>query len=381
MSAIGGSFRPGLYIGLISGTSMDGIDAALVEIAQSKVKTVGFQTYPYSDEIGSELHRCVIESSPVDLGTVSMLHVMIGEAFAEATTSLLQTAEVDVSEIVAIGSHGQTVFHDPDSAHPFSLQLGAPSTIAAATGITTVADFRSMDMAYGGQGAPLVPAFHVWAMQEAAAGSAALNIGGIANFTIPSTAQGDLLGFDTGPGNCLMDWWCEQHLGQPYDTNGEWAASGISSCELLEALLNHPYFDRPPPKSTGRELFGAAYLRDVFARLPNAEIEPADVQATLLEFTVESIGRSIDTTQSRLETVYVCGGGAHNKALMDRLSDRMGTVKVTTFNDLGINPDAVEATTFAWMAARRLAMEPVLTTTGSQLTSTLLGAVYEPTRQ
>jgi anhydro-N-acetylmuramic acid kinase len=283
--------------------------------------------------------------------------------------------------LVAIGSHGQTLRHAPRADKPYSVQIGSPATVAARTGVLTVADFRAMDIAYGGEGAPLVPAFHAWTMGNSNENRVVVNIGGIANLTfLPGTRDAALLGYDTGPGNCLMDVWCGARLGTAFDADGAWAASGICCEALLQDLLEHPYFKVKPPKSTGREIFNFAYLEQILARPEFSILNAADVQATLASLTVETLAREIEGRISAGPArVLVCGGGARNRYLMNKLAARLTPMAVTSTRALGTDPDMVEACAFAWLAYMRISARAVRLTTGAQARSVILGAIYAPT--
>ncbi|GGY83255.1 anhydro-N-acetylmuramic acid kinase [Marinobacter zhanjiangensis] len=340
-----------LYIGLMSGTSMDGIDAALVDLDEAGGATlVATHTEPFPDS----LYRSIVSLSqnhgtPDNLGHCDRA---LGECFATATLNLLETAGHRGS-VVAIGSHGQTIRHQPQGEHPFSLQLGDPNVIAERTGITTVADFRRRDMAAGGQGAPLVPAFHHAVFASPLEHRVLLNIGGIANISwLPAGGAGASGGFDTGPGNGLMDAWCQRHTGRAYDENGRWAHSGKVVTPLLDRLLAEPYFSLPAPKSTGKELFNLDWLDARLSR--EAEYAPGDVQRTLLELTARSIAGALPT--ERPLRLYVCGGGALNSTLMLRLRELLEPqhVHVATTGELGIDPQWVEAAAFAWLARQTM---------------------------
>ncbi|MFW5824559.1 MAG: anhydro-N-acetylmuramic acid kinase [Marinobacter sp.] len=340
-----------LYIGLMSGTSMDGIDAALVDLAGTGRATL---IATHTEAIPASVLDTLADLSQ-NRGTPDKLgHCdrALGECFARAALNLLSVAR-EPGPVAAIGSHGQTIRHQPEGEHPFTLQVGDPNLIAERTGITTVADFRRRDMAAGGQGAPLVPAFHHWAFASASEDRAVVNIGGIANVTwLPAGGQSADSGFDTGPGNGLMDSWTRRHRGQPFDRDGRWAMTGKLLPELLEQLLREPYFTRPAPKSTGKELFNAGWLDRHLAGNPT--LDPADVQRTLLDLTAVTIARQLP--ERRPLGVYVCGGGARNGALMERLSVLLESQDVTvgTTAVLGIDPQWVEATAFAWLARQTL---------------------------
>lgn len=342
-----------LYLGLISGTSMDAIDAALVEIDATRCEVRHARAMPYARELREQLFRLIAHPDGVSLDQVGALDTAIGEAFAAAALKLLQEAGVSVAEVTAIGSHGQTLRHRPEGAHPFTWQIGNPDVIAERTGITTVADFRRRDVAAGGEGAPLAPALHQAVLGSPMESRAVINIGGIANVTwLP---PGDTaIGFDTGPGNCLMDGWSERHRGAPFDRDGEWAASGQVHAGLLQSLLSEPYFAKAPPKSTGRELFNLAWLDE---RLASAQLSPADVQATLCELTARTIADSC-AKLGHVQRAVLCGGGAHNRELRRRLQALLRLSVISTTAEFNLDPDYVEAAAFAWIASRTLAGLP-----------------------
>jgi anhydro-N-acetylmuramic acid kinase len=337
-----------LFLGLISGTSADGIDAALVRFAP-RLEVIAAATTPYPDALRAQILGLATANAAITLDDYGRLDVQIGEQFARAATSLLRDAEVAASDVAAIGSHGQTVRHRVGGEHPFTLQIGDPSVIAERTGILTVADFRRADVAAGGQGAPLLPALHAAVFSDAAIPRAILNLGGIANLTILAPGR-DVIGFDTGPANCLLDAWAQRHLGKPRDDNGAWAATGRVDAGLLAGWLRDPYFAMPPPKSTGREDFNLDWLD---ARLP-PDLAPADVQATLLALSARSIADALRTHAASTREAFVCGGGVHNAALMDALRSEIDPIRLDSTAGLGLDPDYVEAVGFAWLARARL---------------------------
>jgi anhydro-N-acetylmuramic acid kinase len=343
-----------LYIGLMSGTSLDGVDALLVDFAAEQPRIRAACHTPYPPELRAELLELSHASHP-ELHRLAQLDVMLGELYAAGVRRLLDEAGAAAADIRAIGSHGQTVRHHPHGPHPYTLQLGDPNIIAERTGITTVADFRRRDIAAGGQGAPLVPAFHAALFRHPDHARVILNLGGIANITVlPHQAQVPITGFDTGPGNALLDGWSARHCGTPYDAAGRWAGGGTSSPRLLQRLLDEPYFALPPPKSTGRELFNLAWLD---ARLDGTET-PQDVQATLLELTAASVARAVAEYAAGAREVLACGGGVYNSALMARLAVLLGPRAVLSTAELGVDPQAVEAMAFAWLARETLAGRP-----------------------
>ncbi|PZQ10176.1 MAG: anhydro-N-acetylmuramic acid kinase [Rhodanobacter denitrificans] len=340
-----------LYLGLISGTSADGIDAALLRFG-TEPHILSAHTYPYPEALRVRILALARSSAQISLDNYGALDVEIGAAFAAAAQALLETAGIDPTAVRAIGSHGQTICHRPAAPHPFTLQIGDPSVIAERTGIVTIADFRRGDVAAGGQGAPLAPAFHASAFAPRAP-CAVLNLGGIANVTLIG-ADGSVRGFDTGPANCLMDAWAARHLGQMRDAGGAWAAGGTVEPALLAGLLDDPYFALPAPKSTGREYFNLDWLD---ARLPAAG-DARNVQATLLALSVHSIAAALDPAASGLREVLVCGGGVHNAALMAALGAALAPATVHSTAAAGVDPDFVEAATFAWLARERLDGRP-----------------------
>lgn len=362
-----------LYIGLMSGTSADGIDAALVELTD-RPRLLHSHSEPYPEALRRDLLDLADNQTPIPLSELGRLDHRVGTCFAEAVQRLLQEAGVAAAEVTAIGSHGQTVAHFPDGEHPFSLQIGDPSVIAERTGILTVADFRRADLAAGGQGAPLAPAFHAAVLRDPQHPRAVVNIGGMANVTLLPGGTGEAVGFDTGPGNALMDAWIQSRRGGRFDREGRWAASGTVHPGLLAALLEDDYFHRPPPKSTGREYFNLGWLQP---HLEGREVADEDVQATLAQLTVESIARAVRMHLPAASRLIVCGGGVHNAHLLERLTQALAPVPVVSSAEYGVDPDWVEAMAFAWLAARRLEGQPgnLPSVTGARHPA-LLGAVY-----
>ncbi|RRQ22434.1 anhydro-N-acetylmuramic acid kinase [Thiohalobacter thiocyanaticus] len=366
------------FIGLMSGTSLDGIDAAVVRFPPGRVELLAARTTPFTRELRSEL-LALIQATGTDLlDRFGELDHRLGRLFAEAATGVCDQAGLEPGRVAAIGSHGLTVLHRPTGETPFSLQIGDPNLIAERTGITTVADFRRRDLAAGGQGAPLVPAFHAALFTRAEQARAVVNIGGMANLTLlPGSEEAAVTGFDTGPGNVLLDAWIQQQLGQPYDRDGAWAASGSVSEELLAALLADPYFTLPPPKSTGREHFNSTWLQD---RLRGFELEPEAVQATLAELTAASIAVAIEREAQGTTELIVCGGGAYNPDLLQRIGARLPAVKLSVSDDYGLAAEWVEAVAFAWLAQKALEGKPgnVPAVTGAA-GKRILGGVYPGT--
>ena len=363
-----------LYLGLMSGTSMDGIDAALLEIDLSGMRVQAALARDWPAALRNRLRRAAEDSEHIGLTEFGQLDTMVAHEFAAAAAQLLEQASVPAAAVRAIGSHGQTVLHRPRAESPFTLQIGDPNIIAERTGIDVVADFRRRDVAAGGEGAPLMPAFHAAAFGVAGENCAVVNIGGIANVTLLQ-ADGSVLGFDTGPGNCLLDAWARTHLGKSHDAGGSWAASGRIDAPLLERLLAEPYFARQPPKSTGRETFSDAWLH---LALAGRSLHPQDVQATLAELTALTIAQALQRPYGAApHSLYVCGGGAFNSDLLQRLARALPQVQVATTAARGIAPEHVEAAGFAWLAHRYLSGQPgnLPSVTGASH-SVPLGALY-----
>jgi len=342
-----------LYIGLISGTSMDGIDAVLVRFENRTPSLLAWLTRAYPTELREQLLAGAVRPEQFTLNDFGRTHAILAREFAAAVTDLLGKAACSADQISAIGSHGQTMLHAPLSEPPFTLQLGDPGALAALTGIPVVADFRSTDLALGGQGAPLMPAFHQFAFSKADEDRAVVNIGGIANLSL-LPAGGPTSGFDTGPGNTLLDSWHRSHRGGNFDPSGAWSASGQADAGLLARLLADPYFNASTPKSTGTDYFNRDWLDNALSALDRV-IAPVDVQATLAELTAVSIANALTATKLRQCALAVCGGGAHNQDLLRRLQQQLPAWKVATTADWGLGPDWVEAAGFAWLAHERLA--------------------------
>ncbi|BFM19492.1 anhydro-N-acetylmuramic acid kinase [Gilvimarinus japonicus] len=366
-----------LYIGLMSGTSADGIDAALLAIGEASIRLIAHHSFAFDAVLQREIHA-LCEPGANEIERAGAMDTRLGELFAETANALLRNCDLPPSRIRAIGSHGQTIRHRPpgNTPSPFSWQIGDANIIAARSGITTVADFRRRDIAVGGQGAPLVPAFHAAVFAHPHINRGIINIGGIGNISW-LTPAGETLGFDTGPGNALMDGWILRHQSLAYDADGQWSASAAHSPELLAQLLEHPYLSLPIPKSTGREDFHLNWLDQQLQGF--SSLTPAQVQATLARFTVESIARHIQRCpNSELGgELYICGGGAHNTHLVTSLAARLPAFEVMTTAELGIDPDWVEAAAFAWLAHRRLEGLPgnLPSATGASK-PVPLGAVY-----
>jgi len=345
------------YIGLMSGTSLDGVDAVLVEFdAAGRPRLRGEATLSYP----SDVRQAVLALQPVDgneLDRAARLGNRLADLYAETVAQLLASTGTPASSVCAIGCHGQTIRHAPEAG--YTLQIGNLARLAERTGIDVIGDFRSRDVAAGGQGAPLVPAFHLGVFGSDDEGRVVINIGGIANLSVLEP-DGSVIGFDCGTGNMLLDAWIHRHLGHTYDTDGAWAAAGTVVPELLAAMLAEPFFAALPPKSTGRDLFDLAWLDAQLARLRPSlgELAPVDVQATLLALTVEGIAAAVEQHAPNAVALYVCGGGARNGFLMQSLGQRMPTHRLATTDALGLGAQQVEAAAFAWLARQFVERRP-----------------------
>ena len=367
---------PDHYIGLMSGTSADGVDAVCVHFPEDPpgVTLAAHCHERYPDALRARLLALMVPGDD-EIDRMGALEGELAEIFASVATAVREKAGLAVSEVAAIGSHGQTVRHRPRGTQAFTLQIGDPARIAERTGIATVSDFRRRDMAAGGQGAPLVPAFHQWLFRHATRTRAIVNIGGIANITlIPGAAAGaGVRGFDTGPGNALLDGWVRQHKGESQDTGGRLAAQGRADPQLLALLKDDPYFGAPPPKSTGREHFTSEWLAGRLQRL-GRDLAVADVQATLVALTADTIAEALASLGP--EEVFLCGGGTANPVLVAALAARL-PVPVLTTAHLGLDPQLVEPAAFAWLARETLAGRPgnLPSVTGARR-PVVLGAIY-----
>ncbi len=360
------------YIGLMSGTSLDGIDAALVSFTpRGRPRLIQALSIPYEESLRERL-LALGGGTPLD--EVAALDAELGERFAAAVQQLRR--ESGNNDIRAVGSHGHTAWHAPDSSPAATVQIGDPNRIAQTTGLTTVADFRRRDVAVGGQGAPLAPAFHQGLFWSRSADRVAINLGGMANLTtLPASRRNPIMGFDTGPANALLDHWAGLHLKRRFDDNGEWAAAGHIHDALLQAMLDDPYFRRRPPKSTGREHFNRAWLESHLDRFPG--IPPRDVQTTLVELTARTVAEGVKHSLPSAAEVIICGGGAYNAYLLQRIEILLATSRVTSCEALGIAPEWVEAVGFAWLARQTLMGEPgnLPTVTGAR-EAVVLGGIY-----
>src|SRR5690348_524192 len=345
--------RTELYLGLISGTSADGIDAALASFEPSP-RLHAALTHPYPSELRARILGLAQGDGVTTLDEVGALDASIGSCFADAAQALLVQARMDSRDVRAIGSHGQTLRHRPYADPRFTLQLGDPNLIAERLQITTVADFRRADFAAGGHGAPLLPIFHAALFARPGEVRGVLNLGGISNITVLH-ADGSVTGFDVGPANGLLDAWCALQTGAPFDRDGAFAASGQADRALLARLLDEDYFRAAPPKSTGREQFHLDWLR---ARLGSDSRKPEDVQATLVELTARSVADAVRAHAKGARELLACGGGTHNPPLMRALQGALAPLPVRSTAECGVDPDYVEATAFAWLAHERLAGRP-----------------------
>lgn len=337
-----------LFVGLMSGTSLDGIDAVLVDFSTAKPQLVASYCQNIPTDLTTRIQQlCDAQTSGNEINLMGAVDRQLGQLFADTVITLCQQADINPAQVNAIGSHGQTIRHYPNGLHGFTLQIGDANTIAAQTGIDVVADFRKKDIALGGQGAPLVPAFHQCVFASPTADRIIVNIGGIANITyLPADPQKTVSGFDTGPGNTLLDRWVQTHLQQPYDKAGHWARSGQLDDALLIDLMSDVFFDQPAPKSTGRERFNLNWLHTV---LKDHCIPPQDVQHTLVHLTAKSLAAQIQQLADEGD-IYLCGGGSRNAFLVEVIGAYLPQFTVSNTAALGIDPDWVEAIAFAWLA-------------------------------
>lgn len=363
-----------LLIGMLSGTSRDGVDAVLVNSRNDTLELLHATCTPYPAAIRQTLDQLLETGGPPEPAIAGLLDENLGRFFARVAQNLTRDAGMEMSDISVIGSHGQNVWHQPGGEQPFSLQLGNGPLMAKNTGTTVVCDFRNADIAAGGQGAPLAPLLHRHLFYSADEDRAVLNIGGIANLTL-LPANGDVSGFDCGPGNCLMDAWARRFLNKEYDNRGDWARKGTIDGGLLQQLLGDAYFKLPAPKSTGLEYFNLNWLEKA---LKDCSPQPADVQATLAELTARSVANSLDRYKSPVR-MLVCGGGAHNTHLLRRLAAALPDTVVETTSRFGADPDWVEGLLFAWLAKQRLEenYQDMRLITGAHR-AVLLGDIYPP---
>lgn len=359
----------------MSGTSLDGIDAALVDFKNNKVQLAGFEYLPFPPDIQISIQRLSKPDTLISLKEYGAMDARLGHLFADIVNSLLTKADIPASSVNAVGSHGLTVYHAPDIKFPFSLQIGDPNIIAELTGITTIADFRRRDIAAKGQGAPLVPAFHKAVFRNPDEHRCIVNIGGIANITVlPKHQSKDVIGFDTGPGNTLMDLWIKLHRNQAYDKGGAWAKTGKIDHNLVALLKQDPYFDIAPPKSTGKEYFSLPWVYQYFDAF---SYKAEDIQASLCFLTAISICDAIKKHAPATERILICGGGIHNEYLLELIQQNI-ECPVESTEPYGLHPDHVEAVAFAWLARQTMNNMPgnLKEVTGA-INSVILGGIYQ----
>ncbi len=367
---------PSYYIGLMSGTSLDGVDAVLIDLAAgNQTNLITSYSHPIPPDLRIQISGFSQSGWRGSIAQVGSLHQQLGRLFGDAASALLLKTDINTKQICAIGSHGQTIWHQPFGEFPFSLKLGDANIITEMTSITTVADFRSRDIAAGGQGAPLVPAFHHHLLTHPNKNRTILNIGGIANITVlPCKGSNNkTIGFDTGPGNGLIDAWNYTCNNSNFDNHGDWGRSGITQEKLLNILLDESYFSQPPPKSTGKELFNLAWLYEKLGTHIN-NYKPEDIQATLTELTCISIASNVPESCDEL---FICGGGIHNQYLIERLQKHLPKLSIASTQTLGIDPDWMEAIAFAWLAKQTIEGNAgnLPSTTGAK-GPRILGAIY-----
>jgi anhydro-N-acetylmuramic acid kinase len=357
------------FIGLMSGTSLDGVDAVLMNVPAKANRMIGEAFIPYDDRLRAQL-LAMHQPYTGEMHDAAVLGNQLARMYAQAVDELLHKTKLEPQDIAAIGCHGQTIRHRPDAG--YTLQLGNGALLAELSGITVVCDFRGRDIAAGGEGAPLVPAFHAAVFSHPSVHRVIVNIGGIANLTdLPPSA--DVRGFDTGPGNALMDAWIQRHFGKSFDQDGAWAQSGRPDEKVLQTLLTHEFFSRKPPKSTGREIFNLPWVEQYLS----GREKPEDIQATLLALTATSIARSIRSYCAGTTEVYLCGGGARNGAMISVLKAMLPEVSIARTDELGVGADWVEACAFAWLAHQALQRQPgnLPAVTGASGLR-ILGAIY-----
>ncbi|ENK5207910.1 anhydro-N-acetylmuramic acid kinase [Klebsiella aerogenes] len=368
--------KSGRFIGVMSGTSLDGVDVVLAAINENIVAQQASLSYPIPVNLKEDI-LAICQGQQLTLSQLGRLDTRLGRLFSDAVLALMRQQNLQPEDIVAIGCHGQTVWHEPTGDAPHTMQIGDNNQIAAHTGVTVVGDFRRRDMALGGQGAPLVPAFHQALLAHPVERRMVLNIGGIANLSLLVPGQ-PVRGYDTGPGNMLMDAWIWRQCGKPYDKDAQWASEGKVLLPLLQDMLSDPWFALPAPKSTGREYFNYGWLEKHLVRYAN--LRGQDVQATLTELTAVTISEQV-LLSGGCERLLVCGGGARSPLLMARLAALLPGTEVTTTDDAGISGDDMEALAFAWLAWRTLAGLPgnLPSVTGAS-EATILGAIYPANR-
>lgn len=363
-----------IYIGVMSGTSLDGIDVAAVRI-NDQLSFIKAQCFTIPEGIRQQILE-LTQSADNEIEKLGRLDIELGRLFADSVNTFLQSASLDMGQIAAVGCHGQTVRHRPEAG--FTLQIGDPNTIAEITKLTVAADFRRRDIAAGGQGAPLVPAFHNNVFRCADKNRVILNIGGMSNITLlPADTSKAVTGYDTGPGNILLDAWINKHCGANYDKAGAWAASGHVNQALLKRLLSLPFFTEAAPKSTGREQFHLDWLEQII-HTSHQKISAVDIQATLLELTAHSIADAVNAENLVNLELYICGGGVHNSALTARLNSLVKHSHMGTTEELGLHPDWVEAAAFGWLAHQTInQLSGNLPSVTGAAQERILGGIYQ----
>jgi len=358
-----------LYIGVMSGTSLDGIDITLCEIKDESFELLHSEEYPFDKELKADILNAI--NGSITLKTIGEIDTRLGHLYGDAINTFIATKKIHKKRIKAIGLHGQTLWHEPNGNYPFSMQLGNINVITVLTGVSVVSDFRQKDIALGGQGAPFASAFHQFLFSRLQGNIAVLNIGGMANISI----LGDkLTGYDTGCGNVLLDLWISKNKSIAYDKDGNWASSGTVNKELLTQMMSEPYFSLQAPKSTGRELFNEQWLNTQLDGFSNLKSE--DIQATLLQLTVKSIANEIKKSSTNM--LIVCGGGVKNTLLMNQLEVELNSVEVVSSDECGISSEFMESMAFAWLAYKRVHKEKVkLSSVTGAKEDSILGCIYE----
>ncbi len=360
----------------MSGTSLDGVDAVIVDFSISPPNILFSSTFAFDQALRQELSQ-LVRNQTTTLDQLYHLDARLADLYVHAVSQAIETSKINREEIKAIGCHGQTIRHRPDAPIAYTAQLGDPNRVAALSRLTTVADFRRKDMAFGGQGAPLASAYHRFLFHSAEENRVLLNIGGIANITsLPANSSEPISGFDTGPGNTLLDYWTKRQKNEDFDHEGEWARQGRVNADLLQEMLTRePYFSAKPPKSTGTEYFNSDWLE----QFQPERYAINDVQATLLELTVNSIAEAVTNLEPSIQSLFVCGGGASNLFMLERLRAKLCNLKLSTTQSLGVDPNYVEACAFAWLARERLHHRPGnLTEVTNASQPCVLGGMYDP---
>lgn len=365
-----------IYIGLMTGTSADSLDLSAVDFSNKKLKVIGNTNFEIPSQLKKQIKKSAV-SVELDETTINKLDEDLGRFFASRIENFIQSLSIEKKEVIAIGSHGQTIKHSPNSIPPYSLQIGDPQLMSNKLDMKIIGDFRQDDIEAGGQGAPLSPLFHREVFKDKEEKRIIINIGGITNISILNESK--LVGFDTGPGNCLLDAWAKENEQGDYDSGGKWAKSGEINEDLIKSMLNDDYFLKDHPKSTGPDYFNLRWVYSYLKKI-DCDLNPADVQATLTELTILSLLTSLKTLKAEDYKVYFCGGGIHNEFMMTRMSTKLNQ-DVRTTNDLGVDPDFLEAICFAWLAAKRLdnIKFNLKEITGSKGT-VFLGRIYKPVK-